>query len=112
MAAWNASPMAAIQTTLPLRPPCCDVVAQKFHRRNSEQTFFSVEYQPCILEPLQDRLQLLLVGPLIRAGYQNVVQVDKYIVQARQGLVHQPLECLLCIRSPNSILRNSHSPKG
>ncbi len=76
------------------RPLCCDVVAQKLHRRNSKQTLLCIEYPPCLLEPLQDCPQVLMVWLLVWTGYQDIVQVDKHIVQACQDLVHQPLECL------------------
>ncbi len=46
---------------------------------------------------------MLLMCPLIRAGYQDVIQIDKHIVQVCQYLVHQPLECLACIPKSKQI---------
>jgi len=55
---------------------------------------------------------VLLVCLLVWAGYQDVIQVHKHKVQARQNLVHQPLECLDCIPKSKRHPQKLPQPEG
>jgi hypothetical protein len=69
-----------------------EAVAQEIHLGAAEQALVGVNNEPIALQNGENRLQVSLMRDRIRAGNENVVQVDEGEGQAAQHRVHQPLE--------------------
>jgi len=74
-----------------------DAVSQKIQLGLPKLSFLRVGCQTCSLQALQDQHQVSPVLRLPLAKDKDVVQVGEGALDARQDLVHQPLEGVSCV---------------
>jgi hypothetical protein len=77
----------------------------------AQEVQLAQSHKPVLLQPLQDTLQIHKMLFVVRASYQNIINVDKATRQVHQDAtgIHEPLECLACIPQPK---RHSEKFKG
>jgi hypothetical protein len=87
-------------------------VAQKFHRRLTENTFFPVNDKAEKTQPLEQGLQVLQVLLQGVAGDDDVIKVSKRESQLGQHSVHHALKRVPCVPQAEGKAAKLEKPEG
>ena len=77
-----------------------DQMSQVFNLRNAKNTFLPVNTDTIGFQQAEQVPQVFGVGFFVRAGHQNVIEVNKSIVDIPEHSIHQALERLRSILQP------------
>ncbi len=92
------------------RPIGGDVVAQEINLLAGQLTLLHVEEQAILLKSLKNQVEMMQVLLCAGAADENIVQVQKVKSSPDSTSSRKHWKDWPVLRSPNGILRNSHSP--